>query len=286
MRPNATNQQPISSPHSSSMSPAYVEIGHGHRLSVRDWGRGPAVLLMAGWAMDSRLWGETMLAMNAHGLRTIAYDRRGHGRSTDPGRLDYDLLSDDLAAVLEALDLTDVTLVAHSAAAGEAIRYITRRGSSRLRRLILTAATGPFLVNTPENPLGIPEEALGSVIKQLAENLDGWLDENTRPFAPTASERTLQWLQLMVRDASRRALIDLQVAASKADFRNEAANLRLPVTIIHGDRDVSAPLDLTARRYASLIPQAELVIYEGAAHGPMVTHAARLAADIASRVAP
>src|SRR5690606_36758825 len=103
---------------SHSMTRPFVTIADEHRLFVRDWGEGPAVVLLAGWAMDSRIWGETMVALNAAGLRTVAYDRRGHGRSTDPGRIAYDLLADDLAAVLDALELEGVTLVAHSGARG------------------------------------------------------------------------------------------------------------------------------------------------------------------------
>lgn len=263
------------------MSAPFVEIAGGHLLFVRDWGAGPPVVLLAGWAMDSRLWGETMLALNAHGLRTVAYDRRGHGCSTDPGRIDYDLLADDLAAVLGTLELSGVTLVAHSGAAGEAIRYVTRHGVDRLACIVLVGATGPRMLAGDGNPSGVPEEALAIVLGQLTGDLASWVDVNAEPFAPGTSRRTLDWLGAMVLDTSRRMVVDFQRVIAEADLTAEAGALKLPVTIVHGDRDASAPLDLTGRRYAELIPDATLVVYDGVAHGVMVTHAARLANEIA-----
>ncbi|MEA2778830.1 MAG: hypothetical protein QOK29_374 [Rhodospirillaceae bacterium] len=266
------------------MTAPFVEIADGHRLFVRDWGAGRPVVLLAGWAMDSSVWGETMAMLNASGLRTVAYDRRGHGRSTDPGTVDYDRLADDLAAILDALDLADVTLVAHSGASGEAIRYVTRHGASRLRRIVFVGATAPCMIAGPLNPDGLPREAVAAVMNQLAHDLSGWIDANAEPFAPGASRRMLDWLGAMVLGTSRRIMLDFQRIIAEVDLRAEAAALDLPVTIIHGDRDVSAPLALTARRYAELIPRAELLVYEGVAHGIMVTNAERLAGDIAQRI--
>lgn len=261
---------------------AFVDIADGHRLYVRDWGQGPPVVLLSGWAMDGSIWGATMTALNDHGLRTVTFDRRGHGRSTDPGGFEYDLLADDLDRVLSVLDLRDVVLVAHSGAAGEAIRYVARHGEARLSRLILVGATGPCMRRRPDNPSGFSDEAIEAVMRQLDEDLAGWIDANAEPFAPGATRRTLDWLAQMVLNTSRRAVLDFQREIIDADLRTEAAAVRLPVSLIHGDLDVSAPLDLTARRYAEIIPGAELIVYSGAAHGMMVTHASRLGQDIAS----
>lgn len=225
--------------------------------------------------------GRDDLALNERGLRTVAYDRRGHGRSTDPGRIDYDLLADDLAAVLGALDLAGVVLVAHSGAAGEAIRFVTRHGADRLACVVLVGAVGPRMLAGAGNPGGVPAEALAMVLGQLAGDLAGWVDANAEPFAPGASRRTQDWLGAMVLDTSRRMVVDLQRVIAEADLTAEAAALKLPVMIVHGDRDVSAPLELTGRRYAELIPGAELVVCEGVAHGVMVMHAQRLADEIA-----
>lgn len=261
------------------VSAPFVEIADGHRLFVRDWGTGKPVVLLAGWAMDSRLWGGTMAALNDAGLRTVAYDRRGHGRSTDPGRIDYDLLADDLKAVLDALDLTDVTLVAHSGASGEAIRYVSRHGAGRIARIVLIGATGPRMMA----PGGVTAEMLAATTAQLRDDPFAWVEANGRPFAPQADARTIDWLGMMVVDTSRRIMIDFQHVIAEADLTAEAAALTVPVTILHGELDVSAPIDLTARRYAMIIPDVDMIVYEGVAHGPMVTDPARLAADIVAR---
>ncbi len=263
------------------MTAPFVEIADGHRLFVRDWGRGAPVLLLAGWAMDSGLWAETMAGLNARGLRTIAYDRRGHGRSSDPGSVDFDALADDLAAVIRHIDLADLTVVAHSCAAGEVLRYASRHGGERIGRVVMVGAQGPYLPVGPDNERGLPPEAIETLMAELAGNLPAWLDANIGPFAPGADRRVLDRLIDGVFACSRRILLDLQHVIMAADMRAEAAALDLPVTLIHGDRDVSAPLELTGRRYAQLIRGADLMIYEGVAHGMMVTHAARLARDIA-----
>jgi non-heme chloroperoxidase len=265
-------------------APAFVPRGDGHCLFVRDWGHGPPVVLMAGWAMDSRIWGETMLALNATGLRTIAYDRRGHGRSTDWGGYDYDALADDLAAVIDAMDLRDATVVAHSGAGGEAIRYLTRHGGARIARLVLVGATGPRVLAAP-GEAGVTPQMLDALCAQLAGNLSGWIDDNIEPFAPGAPPRVNEWMASMVMDCSRNAVVAFQRTIAEADLTAEAAALGLPVLLLHGDRDASAPVETSARRYAAIMPQAELIVYEGVAHGVMVTDAARLAADIARGIA-
>jgi pimeloyl-ACP methyl ester carboxylesterase len=117
-------------------SAPFISVAGGHQLFVRNWGTGQPIVLLAGWGMDSRCWGETMIRLNRSGFRTIAYDRRGHGRSTDPGAYDYDSLSDDLAAVLDRLLLSDVILVGHSGAGGEIIRYLSRYGAGRARNYV------------------------------------------------------------------------------------------------------------------------------------------------------
>jgi pimeloyl-ACP methyl ester carboxylesterase len=265
------------------MTAPFIATAEEHQLFVRDWGAGRPVVMLAGWGMDSRIWGETMVALNVQGLRTVAYDRRGHGKSSDPGRADYDSLADDLAAVMNTLDLHEATLVCHSGAAGEAIRYVSRHGAGRLARLVLVGATGPKMMAGPEDVVGAPPEVIEAVGMQVATDLNAWIDDNIAPFAPGASKRVNEWMAAMLLDCSRRILVDFQRAIVTADLRDEARSLPLPVTIVHGDLDASAPIELTARRYAELIPHSELLIYEGVAHGVMVTHAQTLAADIAGR---
>jgi pimeloyl-ACP methyl ester carboxylesterase len=134
----------------------FIRTRSGARLFVRDWGRGAPVLLLPGWAMTCDLWGTVMLRLNELGLRAISYDRRGHGRSSDPGPMDYDALADDLADVMDALDLRACTVVAHSGAGGEVVRAITRHGADRIGRIVLVGATLPAPMRTEDNPDGVP----------------------------------------------------------------------------------------------------------------------------------
>ena len=255
----------------------------GARLFVRDWGAGAPVLLLPGWAMSSDLWATVMLRLEESGLRAISYDRRGHGRSSDPGPMDHDTLADDLHDVMEALELRACTVVAHSGAGGEVVRAVTRHGASRIGRLVCVGATLPAPMASPSNPGGVPPEAFAAVERQLRDDLDGWIDQNAEPFCPGASHRTIAWLAAMVQGASRRAIVAFQHEVAHADFRAEFARLDVPVTIIQGDLDVSAPAALCGERMAALKPDAEYLAWPGVAHGPMVTHPLRLADAIAAR---
>lgn len=260
-----------------------VTTRSGARLFVRDWGTGAPVLLLPGWAMSSDLWATVMLRLNEAGLRAVSYDRRGHGRSSDPGPMDHDALADDLHDVMEALDLHACTVVAHSGAGGEVLRMIARHGASRIGRLVMVGATLPAPMASPTNPDGVPPEAFAAVERELRDDLDGWIARNAEPFCPGASQRTIAWLAAMVQGASRRAIVAFQDEIAHADFRAEFARLDVPVTIIQGDLDVSAPPALCGDRMAALKPDAEYLAWTGVAHGPMVTHPLRLADAIAAR---
>jgi pimeloyl-ACP methyl ester carboxylesterase len=260
----------------------FVKTPDGHALFVRDWGSGPPIVLLAGWAMPSDLWGPVMVMLGEKGFRTIAYDRRGHGRSSDPGVVDYDCLADDLAVVLDARDLHRCTVVAHSGAAGEVIRYVTRHGSARLNRIVFVGAQGPCLLQGEDNPHGIPRENFEALLQQLKIDLPGWIDDNIEAFVPGASAGTRTWVTEMILGCSRRVAIDLQRTIAEADLRIETQRLALPVTVIHGELDASCPIDTTGRRYAELIDGAQYIEYQGAAHGLMLTHARRLVDDIAA----
>ena len=261
-----------------------VRTRSGADLFVRDWGRGAPVLLLAGWGMTSDLWGAVMLRLNAAGLRAMSFDRRGHGKSSDPGILDYDLLADDLYDVMVALDLTGCTVVAHSGAGGEVVRCISRHGDAQIARILLVGATLPAPARTDENPEGIDPALFEAVAGQIADDLPGWIDANARPFVtPETSTRTVDWLAAMVMGCSRRTLVDYYREVARTDFRKELKRVRVPITVIQGTLDVSAPEGLCGRRTAALLPEAEYLSYEGVAHGPMVTHVERLATDIIER---
>jgi non-heme chloroperoxidase len=258
----------------------FVTTPDGHPLFVRDWGSGPPILFLAGWGMSSDLWSQVMILVGEHGFRTVAFDRRGHGQSSDLGVVNYDCLADDLAAIIETCDLQDCTLVAHSGAAGEAIRYVSRHGSARVKRIVFVGAQGPCVLQRTDNPNGVPRELFEALMVRLKEDLPDWLDQNVEAFIPGASRTAFTWVTEMVLQCSRRLLMDFQRVIVEADLRPEVPALDVPVTVIHGDLDVSCPIDTTGRHFAALVPGAKLVVVEGAAHGLMVTHSKRLADDI------
>jgi non-heme chloroperoxidase len=261
----------------------FVETRDGTLLFLRDWGAGAPVLFLSGWTLPSDVWAYQMIPLSEAGLRCVAYDRRGHGRSSDPGAgYDYDTLADDLAEVLTALDLRDVTLVAHSMAGGEAVRYLSRHGSRRIKRLALLGATLPFMTKSADNPDGIDPAALEQTRRNVfAKGFPTVLHENLRPFVVAeTSDATLDWVRSMMLQCSLKAAMDLNRALMSTDFRAELPRLATPTLIVHGDRDASAPFGITAHKTAQLLPNVETRIYEGAPHGLMLTHAARLNQDL------
>jgi non-heme chloroperoxidase len=242
-----------------------IRTADGTELFYRDWGAGIPVIFLAGWALPSDFWSYQMAPMSEAGFRCIAYDRRGHGRSSDPGRgFDYDTLANDLGTVLDALNLSDVQVVAHSMSAGEVVRYLSRQHLVRIQRIALIAPALPCLAKTADNPEGIDRSLLDATALQiLREGIPAWLEDNARPFlTEDTSVDTIAWLKGLVLSCSVKAAIDCNRALVEADFRAELRSIQIPTLILHGDRDVSAPLELTSRRIVSLMPDAHLTVYE------------------------
>lgn len=259
-----------------------IQTRDGTQLFYRDWGSGTPLVFMSGWALTSDCWGYQTAPLS-ESMRCIAYDRRGHGRSSDPGRgFDYDTFADDLAAVLDALDLKNVTLVTHSMAGGEAVRYLSRHGSKRVARIVLVAATLPFMTKTADNPDGIDPAVFENARRNvLLRDFPKALRDNMRPFGVAeTSEAMLDWIAGLMLRCSMKALVDCNRALTATDFRAELAKVDVPTLIVHGDRDVSAPLAITGRKTAALMPHATVKIYEGAPHGLFLTHAERLNKDL------
>ncbi len=260
----------------------HVVTRDGVALFRRDAGTGLPAVFLASWSLPSESWSPVISLLLEAGLRCLAYDRRGHGRSGDPGHgYDYDTLSDDLAAVLEAHDLSGITLVAMSGAAGEAVRYLTRHGAARVARLVLIGPTTPLLEARAGNEDGIPPEALEALSGELRRDFPRWLEENARPFGgPGVSGAMLDWFRAMALGASLPGLLAFHRALAGTDFRDELRRLALPVLVIQGDADATCPIELTGRRTAALVPGARLLVYEGGPHGLIASHPARLAADL------
>jgi pimeloyl-ACP methyl ester carboxylesterase len=263
--------------------PAMITARDGTRLYFRDWGEGQPVVFLAGWGLPSECWAYQAAELSEQGLRCIAYDRRGHGRSDAPWKgYDYDSLADDLAAVLEQLDLRDVALVAHSMAGGEVVRYFSRHGGARVAKVLLLAPLDPCPAHKPDNPTGLPPQMFEAFRTHvLMRDYPRWLEENARPFVtPQTSAEMMDWVRGLMLGTTTKALVECNRAATTADLRPEIPNITVPVLVIQGDKDASTPLETSGRRYAALAPNARLIVYEGAPHGLMFTHIERLNADI------
>lgn len=257
------------------------------RLFYTDWGSGPALVFLHGWAVGGTMWEPQTLSLSRRGLRCIALDQRGCGRSDDPGYgYDYDTLADDLAALLDHLDLRDATLVGHSMGGGTITRYLTRHGAGRVARAVFIATTTPYLLQTDDNPDGIPKRVFDEVIDAVSEDRPRYFAEIAPGFfgrglpGCAISEERVQWGVQLALQASPRATVEMTRTNSETDQRQELRQVTVPVLVIHGDADSGSPLDRTARPTAALLPDAELKIYENAPHGLTFTHAERLNADL------
>jgi non-heme chloroperoxidase len=251
----------------------------GTELFYRDWGAGRPVVFLAGMLMSSDMWQHQMLHLTENGFRAVAYDRRGHGRSDDRcAGYEFDTLADDLAALLDELDLTDVTLVGHSMGGGEVARYLSRHGDRRISRIALVSSTVPKLDATPEAGSELLDRLRAGYGQWVAENAGLSFGEGLPGCAipQLEKERTVRdWMGV-----SLAAAVACMAANLPADFRAELSKITVPALIVHGDQDAFAPLETCGRRSADLIPGSRLVVYANAAHLPHLSHRERLNADL------
>jgi non-heme chloroperoxidase len=266
---------------SQSPAPAFVKSRDAIKLFYRDWGVGKPLLFLAPWGLHSGWWEYQMAHLAQRERRCIAYDRRGHGRSEESASgYEFDALADDLACVIEELDLHDVTLVAQSMGCGEVARYLTRHGRGRIARVVMVAPITPQIVKTADNPLGVDPAFLEKVREVLSTDRPNAIATAAAAFfgapATHVSAQMMDWWTDMLLHCPLRVLLELHRAFTATDFSADLRGISLPTLIVHGDNDTSTPLELTGRRTASLIRDSRLVIYEGAAHGLPITHMGRL----------
>jgi non-heme chloroperoxidase len=265
----------------------YVKAKDGTEIYYYDWGTGDPVVLIHGWPLTSASWEYQASALAESGFRVIAYDRRGFGRSGWPfGGYDYDTLAADLSTLLETLDLSKAALVGFSMGGGEVARYLGTYGPARVSKAVLIGAVTPFLLKTADNPEGVDKEVFDGMVEGLKKDRAAFLEQFWPGFYGrtalhhTVSEPFLQFIQSMAMTASPKATIDLVRAWSETDFRKDLAKFTVPTLVIHGTADASVPIDISGRRAAALIPQAELLEYPGEPHGLTATAPDKLNADL------
>ncbi len=264
--------------------PGYIQTSDGVSLFYRDWGAGKPLLFLSGWTLNSQMWGYQMEPLARTGLRCVAYDRRAHGRSSDPGRgYDFDTLADDLASVIEALDLDGLTLIAHSFSSGEVVRYLSRHGSRHVAGVVFVApAAIPFLLKTDDNLGGVDGVFIEQFRETLAKDFEAWAEDQAKDyFAGNGSPSIINATLGMMNLTSHQAMLEMSRIQPITDFRPELLHLRVPTLFVHGDRDTSAPLQLTSAPAVKLVAGAEFIVYEGGPHGLYFTHKERLNQDIA-----
>ena len=264
-----------------------VTAKDGTRLFVQDWGSGCPVVFVAAWAFNSNVWGSHIAALTGLGFRCVAPDRRGHGRSDAPGTgYDLDTLTDDLAEVMEQLDLRQVVLVAHSMGSIEAVRYCAGYGMDRVSRLVLAATVTPYLTRTADNPEGIPSEAIQAQNDAIAKDYPKWIAENEAPFfTPDTVAETRNWIKAMMRGVPLPVALACRRTIAAADLRADLGRIERPTLIVHGDNDASAPVAITGARTARLIANCRFNIYEDAPHAIVLTHRDRFISDILEFIA-
>lgn len=261
----------------------------GTEIYYKDWGQGPVVTFSHGWPLNADAWDGQMLYLAQHGFRVIAHDRRGHGRSGQPsGGNTMDRYADDLAALIETLDLTDVTLVGHSTGGGEVTRYIGRHGTSRVAKAVLISAVPPLLVQTPANPEGLPLEVFDGLRAALATDRASFYRDFAIPFyganRPGAEipQAVLDHFWLMCMQVGLKSAYECVKAFSETDFTADLEAFDVPTLVLHGEDDQIVPVDDTGRKAARLIPNAKDIYYPGAPHGITVTHQDQVNADLLS----
>ncbi|TDD94259.1 alpha/beta fold hydrolase [Actinomadura rubrisoli] len=252
----------------------FVTTRDGVEIFYKDWGSGPPVVFSHGWPLNADAWEDQMRCVAGNGFRGIAHDRRGHGRSAQPwDGYDFDTFADDLNDLIQALDLRDVTLVAHSMGGGELARYIGRHGTGRIAKAVLLSAIPPLMLRTDANPEGVPAEAFEAIKKGiLTERSQYWKDSAEGFFSAgrpgtkaTQGNKDAFWFMAM--HESIQAGLKCVDAFARTEFHDDLRKFDVPTLVVHGDDDQIVPIDATGRKAAELIPDATLKVYEGGSHG-------------------
>ncbi len=246
----------------------------GTSIFYKDWGSGPTVVFSHGWPLHSDAWDSQMMYLGTRGFRVVAHDRRGHGRSAqtwDGNTMDQ--YADDLAELIDALDLNDIVLVGHSTGGGEVARYIGRHGTSKVRKVVLLAAVPPLMLKTDGNPEGTPMEVFDSIRSGTLTDRGQFFSDLSTAFygfnrdGAKVSEGLRTSFQTMGLQAGIKAAFDCIEQFSETDFSTDLKAIDVPTLVVHGDDDQIVPPAASAAKTVKLVPNAVLKMYPGGSHG-------------------
>jgi non-heme chloroperoxidase len=266
---------------------ATVTTKDGAEIYYKDWGSGQPVVFSHGWPLSSEAWAGQMLFLAQNGYRTIAHDRRGHGRSSQTSdHNDMNSYADDLAAVIEHLGLRNAVLVGHSTGGGEVARYIGRHGTKRVNRVVLIAAVPPILLKSDANPEGLPMEAFDGLRASLLKDPSQFYKDLAMLFyganraGAKVSQGILDQFWLWSMQAGLKAVYECIKAFSETDFTEDLKKFDIPALLLHGEDDQIVPVLDSSKKSARLIAGVKDIYYPGAPHGITATHADQINADL------
>lgn len=266
---------------------SFITTKDGTQIYYKDWGAGPAITFSHGWPLNADMWDGQMLFLAQNGFRVVAHDRRGHGRSSQASSgNDMDGYADDLAAVIETLDLNDVTVVGHSTGGGEVARYIGRHGTSRVAKAVLIAAVPPLMLKSDANPEGLPMELFDGFRASLMKDRSQAYRDFAIPFyganrpGAKVSQGVLDQFWAWSMQSGLKNAYESIKAFSETDFTDDLKKFDVPTLVLHGEDDQVVPVKNSAVKSVRLIPGAKEIYYPGAPHGITATHQDQINADL------